>query len=352
MDKNLARYLDSYFNDTLKKSLGYGDSFIPPIYKDNMIFFKNIDAIYQLGNILRANVDLTSQLKSVLLTLLRNSYKDLDYIKLSFNDQGFGIILGRREGINLGENNIDTYMNIISKLDSVEQIDEFCRSSRQINQICRSKELWRKLIKSVYNFPYKYEYNYKKLYKGYIIYKSYVVKGLSDIQVLSFSHIDSIWNFIKFLQNEGLINPEDYKYYINYTIWMGDKEFFDLIINYYSLKNVNEFEMTNLVYNLNLISVFPSIFETRYNKLLSNLIYFTKGLIYKGVNIENMIIAGIFNRLTILIENHSGTIESLKHNDEFKRLIKDNILDGILKPVTDPDMFVLINKIKMKLNIE
>lgn len=126
MNDTLRDILDIYFNNTLKNVLKYKDKFYSGVYipKENTIFFSAVYKDGDMGLILQASPSVTSQLKTVLTDTLRPYYPTLKEIKLSFSNEGFGIIL-IKDSLYYTLN-LDLYVIIASYLTSVEDIENFC----------------------------------------------------------------------------------------------------------------------------------------------------------------------------------------------------------------------------------
>jgi hypothetical protein len=346
MDKSLELTLNSYFNDGLKKSLGYGDSFLHSVYNSSqdIIFFKNSNRIFQLGNILKSNPDLVSQLKSVLISLLEKYYKDLSYVKLQFNDQGFGIVLIRGEYMSkLEKQNIDTYVNIIRNLDTVEAIDQLCRSSKDINKVCKSEELWRQLIKSIYNFRYKHRYNYERLYKEYLVYRTYDKAPDSLYPYVSnFKHFNDIWYFIRFIFNEGILPPKDYDMFDAATLYMGDRELFELIIKYCSESNKGGCHNITESLEYGIIEALDRVDPEQ----IINAIKTIDGIIYKGKNLTQDFIYKLLLALNDISKYDTELLITIRENSKFEQAIVYAISKASSKD------YDLINSVKYAFHIK
>ena len=224
MDKELRLILINYFNNILKTSLRYRETYNPPIYsKDGNILFTK-DEFDDLKDILVGNADIAKQVKDQLLTVLKDYYSDLISINLGFSPEGFEIILNRNP---LQMLNVNPYVNIASNLDTVEQLDDFCRSNKETSKICRTKEFWRSLLKVVYPKGYKGEYNYEAAYKGYLSVLNKDMIRLSDIE-----GSNNVFEYVKFMINEGLITPQNYKKFIIPAIYLNSPATFGRITEY------------------------------------------------------------------------------------------------------------------------
>lgn len=296
MDKNLALTLDTYFNDKLWSSLGYTDKYDIPVYisGERMIFFKRKSGSDDFGRILYDNPQLLVSVKNILLDLLNNYYDDIIEVKLKFDKQGFGIIL---ISASLTTLNIDAYVNILKQFNTTEEIDNFCRSTKELKQVCKSKELWRGLFKSIYDFPYKYEYNYEQLYKQYLIYKSSMWQGIQ--------------NLLTFLFKEDVVKSEEYGAYLLPSIYSGNKEVFDIILRNYMDKNLSLVKITNLLINEDILG---NIFFNEDHNLLLNIVDMTNGIIYKGVNIGHYIIQKVVDFMDVAGGSDDKNLEYMMKN--------------------------------------
>lgn len=355
MDKSLELTLTSYFNVYLKKSLNYSDTFLPPIYepKGNIIFFKNSNGIFQLGNILRGSPDLTSQLKDILVSFLRKYYGDnLFYVKLKFDGNGFGIIFIMKEEVpDISRQNIDTYFNIIQHLDTVEDIDQFCRSSTITNEACKLEELWRKLITAIYPFKYSRRYNYEKLYKEYVTYKTHDIQDEDGMYpyVKNLNEFESMWYFIRFLFDEGIIKLDErsiYETYLQPIIYMRDKQLFDDAVEHFKSIDIDPYY---LQYTISGDFSIAEIINTQDFKRLINLVDFTKGLIYKDVDLGYLISKDILYDLEILIKDKDPIIKKLRSNENFKEAVKH--LMFALGNLIDHSDYLIAESVELGLNI-
>ena len=224
MDEELSSILIIYFNNILKNSLKYRETYNPPIYSrgGNILFTKG--KFDDLKNILVSNVNITRQLKDELFDVLKDYYSDLSSINLELSSDGFEIILNRNP---LNTLNVDSYVKIVSDLDTVEQLDDFCRSNKGIMRICRTKEFWRNLLKVIYPQSYRGEYNYEAAYKGYLSTLNKDIIRLSDI--LSDMNV---FEYAKFMINEDLITPQNYKKFIIPAIYLNSPSGLGRIIEY------------------------------------------------------------------------------------------------------------------------
>lgn len=232
MDENLASTLQTYFNVTLSHTLGYSSRFFKPTYlqEEGTIFLKRENWSRDFDMMIRYNPYVVTKLKQELLDLLNSYFGNLTDISLTFNESGFVITL--ISDIQMGLN-IDIYVNLLKQLHTVEDVDNFCRSSKETMLACRSKRLWRMLFTSIYDFPYKHQYNYEKLYKEYLIYKSYGVNEGLYPNITDKRQFRSIKNLLNFLIKEDVIRPENYGIFIWPIIYTGDKESWVKIFNYY-----------------------------------------------------------------------------------------------------------------------
>ena len=233
MDEELSSILIIYFNNILKNSLKYRETYNPPIYSrgGNILFTR--DKFDDLKNILVSNVNITRQLKDELFDVLKDYYLDLTSINLEFSPEGFEIILERNP---LNTLNVDPYVNIASNFDTVEQLDDFCRFNRGMMRICRTKEFWRNLLKVVYPEVYKGDYKYEAVYKGYLSVLNKDIIRLSDI--LSDMNV---FEYIKFMINEDLITTQNYRKFIIPAIYLNSLSSLGKIIEYAgNIKNISD----------------------------------------------------------------------------------------------------------------
>lgn len=242
MDENLALTLETYFNGELQADLKYVDKYDKPIYLpgERMIFFKRKFKVGDFGIMLYNDPQLVTNIKTLLLDLLSNYFQGIYDIKLEFTPDGFAIqILSSLLGLNT-----DFYFNIFKHFETPEQIDNFCMTNKDAMELCRSKDFWRMLFKSVYNFPYKYEYNYQQLYKEYLIYtqkkKMYeeyrYLKSIGDISLTrKWIGVEPSSKYTKELINfffkEGIDDPADYLFYIWPSLYLGNQEIIQKVKN-------------------------------------------------------------------------------------------------------------------------
>lgn len=232
--------LINYFNTVLKDNLDYRETYESPIYTSDGNIFFNVSGPDDLKNLLIGNPEITKQLKEALLSALKTYYSDLTSINLRFSPGTFEIILGRNP---LGMIEVDPYVNIASRFDTVDQLNDFCRSSKDTLNICKTKEFWRSLIRVVYPQRYKGEYNYEQVYKGYLNIKnspSEDVIGLSDVN----NSVD-VSSYARFLFDEGLVPSQYYRKFILLAIYFGATLIFNQIVDYINdIQNVNDLILT------------------------------------------------------------------------------------------------------------
>ncbi len=314
MDHNLRDILFSYFNTKLRDTLNYNDEFFYPEYDDtkNTLFFRYSAQPGNLGNILKSDPEVLSQLKSILVNLISEYENDINGIDFIFTSNGFGIILNKSPKLN-----IDTYVNIIGKLDSVEDINKFCRSSKEIGAVCRSKELWRKLIKSVYNFPYKYEYNYEKLYKEYVTQESR--GGNIEPDPTDFSDFDETNYYLLLLVQEGIIKLENYYRYLWIAIYNDNQQLFNRLVSGSPVgwKTKSTLEDDDLIGSLT-FSV-DRLSNTNY-KIITTLLKFTNGVIIDNADVGDEIRNQIIFELNYYIVNQGSYVKSID-DPRFKQLV-------------------------------
>ena len=234
MRKSLLDTLHDYVDITLREDLNFREKYRYPIYypDDYLIFFPKIemDQSEDLKDILVSSPEIVAQVKQVFKDFIDTNVNVTDRINLILNDEGFGVKFTRGAELNL-----DTYAGVISRMDTVQEIDNFCRSTRELITVCRNKELWRNLIKKVYPFAYKHEYNYERLYKGYLIYNKYrAPKSFRISPVKTITEFDKMDEIVKFMFKEGLINESDYICFLELAVQVGNKELINVIYNYYA----------------------------------------------------------------------------------------------------------------------
>ena len=238
MRKSLLDTLYDYVNGTLRDDLRFREQYSYPIYLPNeyTIFFNKIDKDQpeDLKNILISYPDSVIQVKQIFKEFIESNINDVDKINLIFDNNGFGIKFSRGEPTNM---NIDSYVNIISGLSTVEEIDNFCRSNKEFNKICHNEELWRKLLKREYSFKYKKEYDYERLYKEIKFYKSYNINTNGLPNVISILEYNRMGELLRFLFGEKIIKPENYSDFLRFAVQVGDEGVINEIYEYY--KSIN-----------------------------------------------------------------------------------------------------------------
>lgn len=269
MDEDLQQSLYVYFNDVLKKSLGYLENYHQPYFapEENTIFFDRIDESQPEGlkDILSSNPDIAAQLKQTLFESISQYYKDLISVKLIFNSKGFGIVLKTFEPAvilpqmmsYLPELSVDNYVEIAKNFETVSQLNEFCRSTSSINGICKANEFWSRLLSIAYPYVNQRGYNSEKVYKGYLTYKYYKDNpGLLN----SYKNLSSTGEYVKFLiGNQLLLTLEDRISILNISIQLNLDTIFDEFLSggvtplIENLKKVffTEFNMDNVDYIIN-----------------------------------------------------------------------------------------------------
>lgn len=226
MNSDLRDILSNYFNNSLKQSLNYRENYSTPIYipTEGIIVFNNLTQFDDLKNILISSPQTVTRLKETLFVALFPYFDNLEGIELLFNEREFGIILERGKYTSLS---IDPYVNLAGNFDTVEQLDNFCRSTKETLGICRTNEFWVNLVKRIYPEKYKGEYNYEKVYKGYLIFNN----PSENANIGASGRLDE---YIKFVTDEGFV-PDDklYRRLLLVSVYLGDERLFYRVINYY-----------------------------------------------------------------------------------------------------------------------
>lgn len=322
MDSNLRNLILNYFNVTLKSSLGYRESYLPPTYNpyEGIIFFGKLNPNQpeDLKGILWSNPKIVSQLKENLISVLSPHFENLQEIKLIFNINGFGIDIQRG---NIQMLNVDPYVNIAVNLDTLEQLDNFCKSSHEILNVCRTKEFWRSLLHKIFPKTYKGVYNYERVYKGYLGDKS----GNFEQNNLEYA---------KFLLNEDFARPYQYENLMISTIRLGDTHNFDKLYDYLKSTNVDTDTILKNVFYQELLKRDKIFIANFLNNVLSNPKYHNTINIDTLFNIspdrlEKLSYMGKFftiSNLKFMRENLKNKDDRIKLNDVF--LYKGNIINN------------------------
>ena len=227
MDPELSDVLSHYFDVTLKKALGYRESYSSPTYDpyEGVIKFRKIDLNQpeDLKNVLVSNRDIVSQLKTNLISVLLPYFENLESISLIFDSDGFGIDIQRG---NMKMLNVDPYVLIASRFATIDDLDNFCRSSKEAMTTCRTKEFWRGLLKQIYPGEYRGDYNYEHVYKGYIILRN---------PPLNYNPVyhNRLKEYINFIKNENLMTLDElYDRILRSVIKLHDHKLFKKIYKY------------------------------------------------------------------------------------------------------------------------
>ena len=235
MDDNLRNLILNYFNVTLKSSLGYRESYLPPTYDpyEGIIFFgkSHPDQPEDLKNILWSNRSIVPQLKSALINVLQSYFENFEDVKLILDPRGLGIeiLRGKFTGLTL-----DPYVNIAINFETIEELDNFCRSTQEARNVCKRTEFWRSLVKGVYPQTYKGNYNYERVYKGYLLYKYYKRKPTGN-----YTEYDQLKDYINFMMDEGLpLNPADDDMLSIISIELGNQKLLDDIYNDFTQEKI------------------------------------------------------------------------------------------------------------------
>ena len=229
MNPELSIALSYYFDVTLKKALGYRESYLPPSYDpyEGIIHFGKVGASDDLKDILISNHNVASQLKDNLVAALLPYFEDLKSVSLIFDSDGFGIDVQRG---NMQMLNVDPYVIIASKFDNIRDFDSFCRSSREPSIVCRTEEFWRSLLKRVYPQDYKGKYNYEHVYKGYII-------SINPPLDSGRTYTSRLEDYVNFIKSEQLMDERDlYNQILKSVVQLLDSELFDQIVTYDLMK--------------------------------------------------------------------------------------------------------------------
>lgn len=213
---DLKHELLNYFNGDLRANLGFRERYFFDRFENGTIFFNALGESVDLYNILASNHEITVRLKQELITFLSSYFSDLDNVRLSFNNSTFGIILERNPSQII---NVNPYVNIASNFDTVEELDNFCQSSKGTLDVCKTKEFWKSLLESVYPGPYKGEYKYEPAYKGYLQVKPYLDRDvLAPTPTMKSEYIGE---YLRFLYGEELIPLKDYKKFVILAVNFG-----------------------------------------------------------------------------------------------------------------------------------
>ena len=238
---DLKHDLLNYFNGNLRRNLGFREHYFFTRFENGTIFF-NISPgdSGDLYNILVSNPEITVRLKQELTMFLSSYFSDLINVGLSFNNNIFEIILERNPFQMI---NVNPYVTIASNLDTVEQINNFCRSSKGALDACKTTAFWRSLLKSIYPKPYKGEYKYEAAYKGYLQLKPYLFRDvLVPITTLNSEYASE---YLRFLYNEEFIPLEDYKKFAMLAVKFGLDSVFQKIYT-----NISEKDRESMIKSL------------------------------------------------------------------------------------------------------
>ena len=250
MRKSLLDILYNYVNTDLREDLKFREKYSYPKYfadEYTLFFYKiNEDQPDDLKNIMISSPEIVSQVKQIFMDFFDANVNNVDKVNLIFGDEGFGIKFSRGTPTSL---KIDSYADIISNLSNVEEVNRFCRSSKELVEVCKNEDLWRSLVTRLYNFQFKYDYNYEKLYKGILIYNTYRIdKQTGYPYVENVSEFDKMSELIRFFFKEGIVKSTGYAPFIDAAVQIGDEEVIDMIYRYYKgIDKVSELIRTILI---------------------------------------------------------------------------------------------------------
>ena len=163
MENKLINSFGEYFNNILKNTLGYKETFTVKVNLNDKIISLISNYPSQLINMLRSNPKLTLDLKTKLQFAFMQNNPDIEFFELT-------ILNNHNIRINYGFNvkslkDADVYA-IIAKDFSIEDLQNFCNTDSLFNNFCKQDSFWRSLFKMRYDkIPTSSQnINYRTLY--------------------------------------------------------------------------------------------------------------------------------------------------------------------------------------------
>jgi len=168
--------LSSYFNDLLRKSLTYPETFDIIVDLDNKRFVLTPNTSYsKLVELLQRN-DFANKIEQSLLKGFQNFDNTINSIIIYVNPPNKIIITYQINTTIIDINEIGVYVKIASRLDN-KSLGQMCNSDPKLNKFCNDELFWLLLFNAKYP-EYRQEssinYNWKEIYLGMEYYIKFI----------------------------------------------------------------------------------------------------------------------------------------------------------------------------------
>lgn len=187
MEQRLLKAFDTYFNNILKRALGYDDTFEISIKLNLRQITLLKYGTSQLISRLVSDNRLLIKIEEELLHAFRTNNPNISYVKILLPATGLMII---NYGFSLkGLHDIGIYANIYSKLPTKE-LNNLCLIGRDFDAICNNNVFWIELFKNRFGEIPDWipkNINYKKFYMDILNYLEFNKNFRANLYLMEFN---------------------------------------------------------------------------------------------------------------------------------------------------------------------